>query len=230
MDPRRLFSDERMRGVCAHCGGRPTTRDHNPSLVLLDEPYPANLRVVGACEECNNSFSADERYVACMVEVALRGSADPSAASRPNVRRMLAEDPALARELAATRGPDQGGPRWFPDMDRVANVALKLARGHLDYELNIQETGPPTLCDIRPMPTMSEAELAEFERPLAGPLGAWPEIGTRAFIRQFKTGEPASSEWIVAQPGRYRYMVSQEHGNLVHMALGEYLACRIAWD
>jgi hypothetical protein len=42
MDPRHLFIDERLTGRCVYCGGRPNTRDHCPSKVLLDEAFPAN--------------------------------------------------------------------------------------------------------------------------------------------------------------------------------------------
>ena len=49
MDPRHLFMDERLTGKCVYCGAQPETRDHVPSKVLLDEPYAAQLPVVGAC-------------------------------------------------------------------------------------------------------------------------------------------------------------------------------------
>lgn len=66
MDPRHLFVDKRLTGICVYCGGEPSTRDHVPSKVFLDEPYPENnLPVVPACETCNNSFSLDEE-VCCL--------------------------------------------------------------------------------------------------------------------------------------------------------------------
>ena len=67
MDPRHLFMDERLTGMCVYCGAQPETRDHVPSKVLLDEPYPPELPVVGACEKCNASFSMDEQYLACFL-------------------------------------------------------------------------------------------------------------------------------------------------------------------
>jgi hypothetical protein len=59
MDPKKLFIDERLKGICAYCGARPESRDHVPSRVLLDKPYPENLPVVEACFKCNGEFSAD---------------------------------------------------------------------------------------------------------------------------------------------------------------------------
>jgi hypothetical protein len=60
MDPRHLFVDQRETGMCVYCGKLPDSREHIPSKVLLDEPYPIDLPVVDACYNCNNSFSKDE--------------------------------------------------------------------------------------------------------------------------------------------------------------------------
>ena len=43
----------------SYCGAYPDTRDHVPSKVLLDEPYPPDLPVIGACQRCNTSYSLD---------------------------------------------------------------------------------------------------------------------------------------------------------------------------
>ena len=78
MDPRHLFIDERHTGMCVYCGTHPDTRDHVPSKVLLDEPYPPELPVVGACKKCNSSFSLDEQYLACFLDCVIRGGAEAS--------------------------------------------------------------------------------------------------------------------------------------------------------
>ncbi len=52
------YADDRLINGCIYCGGIPDTRDHAPSRILLEPPpYPENLPVVGACKECNQSFS-----------------------------------------------------------------------------------------------------------------------------------------------------------------------------
>ncbi|WP_332777429.1 hypothetical protein [Polaromonas sp.] len=138
-DPRKLFVDERLAGSCVYCGAEPTTRDHCPSKVLLDEPFPPNLPVVLACAECNQSFSLDEQYLACFIECVICGTGDPSGVKRANVRRILRAVPQLAsRILAELSLREEGQKTWQPDMDRVRNVVTKLARGHLDYELSIR--------------------------------------------------------------------------------------------
>lgn len=38
-----------------------------------------------------------------------------------------------------------------------------------------------------------------------------------------------SEDWIVVQPGRYRYSVESD-GSMVRMVLSEYLGCHVAWE
>ncbi|MCM1566073.1 MAG: hypothetical protein NC238_09040 [Dehalobacter sp.] len=152
MDPRKLFFDERFKCQCVYCGGIPFTRDHVPSKVMLDEPFPTNLPVVPACKECNNGFSADEKYLACFVECVITGSVDFASIKRDKVKRNLGEDTALASLIMASRNIDiVGNVFWVPDSKRVKNVILKLARGHVAYELNEPQLQEPEYISCIPM-------------------------------------------------------------------------------
>src|SRR5690348_7164381 len=97
------YGDKRVLAFCTFCGGETGTRDHCPSRVLLDEPFPANLPVVPACAACNTSFSADEEYLACLISSVLAGSTDPDAAPRAKTRRLLATKPALRARIEQAR-------------------------------------------------------------------------------------------------------------------------------
>lgn len=131
MDPKKLLIDERLSAYCVYCGGIPTTNDHAPSKVLLDEPFPDNLPGVGACGKCNTGFSLDEEYLACLIECVICGSADFTSVHREKVQRILTERPAIAARIAASRREGEGGKiLWEPEATRVQNVVLKLARGH----------------------------------------------------------------------------------------------------
>src|SRR3989442_243424 len=99
MDPKQLFYDTRLKGSCVYCGCAPESRDHCPSRVLLDEPFPSDLPVVEACTRCNGSFSKDEQYLACLIECVLCGSVEPDRIRRPKIRRILLENPALGALL-----------------------------------------------------------------------------------------------------------------------------------
>ncbi|MDN2606904.1 hypothetical protein OB917_27830 [Klebsiella variicola] len=92
-------ADNRLVSGCVYCGGIPETREHVPSKVFLDAPLPENLSVVGACRKCNNGFSSDEEYVACLLEAAIAGSASPSDVRREKVSGILERTPKLQKKV-----------------------------------------------------------------------------------------------------------------------------------
>jgi len=232
MDPRQLFADERLTGMCVFCGDRSDTRDHVPSRVLLDDPLPANLPVVDACRSCNGRFSQDEEYVACLIDCVISGAVKRSIARRRKVARILSNRPAIAGLLSKSqKETDDGNVVWRPDINRVRDVVLKLARGHIAYELSLPQFDCPEVFGCAPILKTSHDERYAFEIPLDLTDMPSPEIGTRAFIRmrkQWPTGR--WDDWIEVQQGRYRYRVGQSTGgNWVEMVLSEYLACRVLW-
>ena len=232
MDPQQLFFDERHKGFCVFCGGPDETDDHVPSKVLLDEPFPENLPLVSACHECNNRFSVDEPYLACLVECAVAGSTDLEKVGREKVRRILAKRPHIGSQIEAGRREEVGGRLiWEPDFARVRNVVLKLARGHVAYELGEPQLGEPEHLGFIPLCAMSPEERDVFEANPDPELSGWPEIGSRAFLRIAVVGKEAFPDdvWQVVQPDRYRYWVSASGAAHVRMVLSEYLACEAAW-
>ncbi len=226
VDPRKLIGrDERLVGICAYCGGVPSTRDHVPSRVLLDEPFPPNLPVVEACEPCNASFSSSELYVASLIECVLAGSADPRTFGRPKIAERLAQEPSLASMLEASYRPGEF-PCWQPDQRRLDQVILKLAQGHAAWELTLPAMDEPESLRCFPIVLMSASQLAAFEMPPSAPL--LPELGSRAFYDVLKS-KPGFG-WRVVQEGRYRYCVDQDEGVGVRIVLSEYLACMVTWQ
>lgn len=101
MDPKKLFIDDRLVGMCAFCGSASNTRDHVPSKVFLNEPYPDNLPVVDACFECNNSFSLDEEYLACFLECVIAGGTNNEKVSK-KVRKILEHNPKLENMISTS--------------------------------------------------------------------------------------------------------------------------------
>lgn len=219
----REFSDERLRGVCTYCGSLPDTRDHVPSRVFLDEPYPCNLPVVPACRECNDSFSLDEEYLACLIGCVLAGSASPPEISRLKIRRLLSGRPALVSRLNKARDDSNGVTIFRVEEDRVRNVLLKLARGHVLYELSEPHLENPSQLSFVPFPVLDRDSRGAFEYVTAPPV--WPEVGSRAMQRW---AEDSGPQWIVVQPGRYRYVVLPYIE--VRIVLQEYLACQVKWE
>jgi hypothetical protein len=233
MDPRHLFVDERLKdGGCVYCGAPSDTVDHVPSKVLLDSPFPDNLPGVDACSTCNQGFSLDEEYLACLLDCVLSGTVSPDGLQREKVKQILVQKPSLADRLNACRKDDgAGGLIWQPEMERVRNVVVKLARGHAAYELSLPQLDDPDEVDFVPLLTMSSRQRMDFENGQGDALQGWPEIGSRAFMRACNAfpGTSQTGRWIEIQQGRYRYAVDQPGGVVVQVVLSEYLACMVEW-
>lgn len=230
MDPRQLSIDERLTGFCGYCGQLPNSRDHIPSRVLLDEPYPTNLPVIEVCKKCNESFSQDEEYVACLIECVIFGTTKPDSIEREKIKRILSERASLTKRINGSRIEDaEGDISWQIEPERLKKVVLKLARGHLAYELNIFHFEEPNFLEIVPFIRMSEKESLSFNSVSSDNL-LLPELGSRAFISMFKKLNFEWNSWRIVQENRYRYRVEQGHnGDKVQFVLSEYLACTVIW-
>lgn len=232
MDPKHLFFDERLSGGCAYCGKSPETRDHVPARIFLDQPYPENMGVVDSCLSCNNSASADETYLVCLLECVVVGTTDPQKMERAKVRKILNENDGLRIRLEKCVTSEQNQSRiWMPEWQRVRRLVVKLAQGHAAYELSHSNLGTPDHCSFVPLGSMSPEVRQKFESENLGQLTVWPEIGTRAFIKACR-GLPGSgsNSWLTLQPERYRYIVDEDGGVRVRIVLRDYLACEIGWE
>ena len=231
MDPRQLFADGRHAAFCVFCGAEPTTCEHAASRVLLDDPQPDDLPSVGSCHGCNSGFSRDEEYLACLIDCVISGSADPENVRRPKVRAALLHSPALAARIAACRTEDAAGTLiWKPEDERVRNVIVKLARGHVAHQYSEPQLEDPSIVMVIPLMLMTDEQRKTFETIQVSSF--YPEIGSRAFVNLFVVGDEvcgAEDGWTVLQEGRYRYAVTQPEQPLVRIMLSEYLAAEVVW-
>ena len=225
-----VYGDDRQLAFCAFCGGNPTTRDHCPSRILLDEPYPEQLPVVPACSDCNAGFSADEQYLACLISCVLAGSTEPSEMARSKISRILSETPLLRSRIEQSRVESQDAVHFNPEYNRVENVIIKLAKGHAVYELHEPHPEPPDSISIIPLALMAEADREAFETAHEGGILTWPEIGSRAMQRMVGIGMPPGYPWIVVQEGLYRFRTSVDQGISVRLVINEYLAATVYWE
>jgi len=211
------------------------------SRAFLDAPFPEHLPGVGACLSCNNGFSADEEYLACLVEAAVAGTTDPKAMRRPSVQRAFARSVKLRARLEAARY-EEAGKTWFaPEQARVLNVVVKLARGHAAFELSQPCREQPASVLCRPLITMSGQEREEFEEPYFPEI--LPEVGSRAsrrlmVIQPTLAGFGASvpvpglmlQDWQEVQKDRYSYLATDDGAEIrVRILIGGYLACDVRW-
>ncbi|MDO9711862.1 hypothetical protein [Paracraurococcus lichenis] len=223
------LGDHRNKGRCVHCGAAQETVDHNPSRVFLDTPLPPDIPASPACTSCNNGFSADEAYTACLIECAATVSCEPDGVERPKIAALLRRDPALRALMSAARRDGPEGPLWQFDQERISRIIVKLARGHAAFEMNEPQTQEPARVTFVPLVSLTEEQLASFEDDLPE-MGFYPEIASRAFNRiGVADGKIVFPGWLTVQEGRYRYAVRQAPGMWVRMVIREYLACEVIW-
>jgi hypothetical protein len=152
------------------------------------------------------SFSLDEEYLACLIECTLAGSTDPDLVKRENVRNILRKRPSLRTRLSAARIQNADDTVFMPEMERVNNVVLKLARGHAAFELNEPQFEEPASIAAVPLSSLPPAHQNAFETSPA--LSVWPEVGSRAMQRLFIGHDMDTAGWITVQEGRYRFLAS----------------------
>ncbi len=241
LDQLHDLADKRLIVGCIHCGGSEETRDHSPSKVFLDEPFPEQLPKLPSCEPCNNDVSKDEEYVACLIESAIAGSADPSAMRRPKIRAILGRSVGLRARIGAARTVSASGTSFAVETGRINNVLTKLARGHAVFELSRQLLSPPATIAYQVLATMENDQREKFEEIHF--VGLLNEIGSRATQRMMvlqmslraADGTPKEmgmvvNDWLDVQEGRYRYLAI-DHGAsvVVRIVIAEYLACEVIW-
>ena len=224
----KSFADSRLLGSgCIYCGLVADTRDHVPSKVFLDRPYPLNLRTVDACHGCNQGFSLDEEYFATILGCTLAGTANPSDQIRPKTADTLAHNTKLRERIQKSREESTESITFEVDASRVRNVLIKLARGHVALELSVAGFGEPDSVGFQPRLYMAEEQLLHFETPPLEQL--YCEVGTEAFIRQIERGVGVG--WNVVQEGRYRFLSYEERGGFfVRVVFCEYLFGEVIWE
>ncbi|AYW90633.1 hypothetical protein EGX47_04355 [Yersinia pseudotuberculosis] len=241
MDQLRSLADNRLVTGCIYCGGLEETRDHVPSKVFLDPPFPENLPIVGACEACNNGFSLDEEYLACLIESAIAGSANPDYIRRLKIADILRRSPQLQNRIDSSKHIRNGQTYFEVESKRIKNIILKLARGHAAFELSQRCYESPSSIWWYPIELLNDVQREPFKS--CHIVEAFGEIGSRWLQRLIvleiiilsPIGEKLKrnvlvNDWINVQDGCYRYLTVHDYeGVKIYMVIGEYLACRVMW-
>ena len=225
----KTFSDSRLDTQCAYCGNFPDTRDHVPSKILLEKPFPENIPVVPSCLECNNGFSLDEEYFACLIECLISGTTNLDGLSREGIVKILKRKTKLKARLDNAFINENGESYFKIESERIENVILKLAYGHAKFENSETQFDKPEHIAFVPIETLTEDEQNSFFSVTE--LQKTPEVGSRAMQNLYITqdGIPIDN-WIMVQEGIYQYSVTPTIGNLkVRMLIWNYLACEVVW-
>jgi len=228
MNQMQKFSDTRLDGICAYCGAIPSTRDHVPSKILLDSPFPENLPVVESCDSCNQSFSKDEEYFACLIECILVGSTDPKMITRSKIQSILKKRILLRSRIEESRSVVGQETLFKIENDRLENVILKLARGHARFENSELMIQPPTYINYKPAHLLTPEESNDF---YSSTPDVFPEVGSRGMFRMIQDESVDMNMWIIVQENNYMYSVTCQNGSLiVKFLVRNYLACTVIWE
>ena len=231
------YSDERYRDICIYCDAClqevKRTKDHVPSKALLEPPYPENLPVVDVCQQCNAGFSKDEQYFSAFLAAVISGSTNPDPDRFPTAAKTLTYSAPLRERIERSRQVQAtvwGDPevQWTPEIERIARVIVKNARGHALFELGLPLLSDPAYVGFSPILVMSDEQKAHFGSEPESML--WAEVGSR-MMQRMVNGDLQPGGWVEVQPGTYRYAVYQlGNQTLIRMLLRDYLACEVAWD
>ncbi len=242
MNQLRDFSDNRLINGCLYCGGPPNSREHVPPRVFLDPPFPEQLPVVWACIACNNGFSKDEAYLACLVESVIIGSTNPDDMRRERIGDLLQKTPNLHSKLEAAKSVEDGQIHFSVEPERIRRIGLKLARGHAVFELSQVRRDDPTSFWWGPLHAMSDKERDDFDAiEVLETLG---EVGSRGMQRMLIVqtnviSDDGSSlnqnivfnDWVDVQEDRYRYIAIDCDDEIrIKIVIAEYLAIEVCWD
>ena len=209
------YSDERYRDICIYCDAClqevKRTKDHVPSKALLEPPYPENLPVVDVCQQCNAGFSKDEQYFSAFLAAVISGSTNPDPDRFPTAAKTLTYSAPLRERIERSRQVQAtvwGDPevQGTPEIERIARVIVKNARGHSLFELGLPLLSDPAYVGFSPILVMSDEQKAHFGSEPESML--WPEVGSR-MMQRMVIGDLQPGGWVEVQPGTYRYAVYQ---------------------
>lgn len=204
-----------------YCRSSPGTRDHVPPRVFLDDPFPTNLAVVPCCRRCNEATSADEEYLACLLEVAACGTSDVGGLERISIGRTLAARPPLLARLAAALDPSEAS--VDVEHDRVRRVVEKVGRGLWTFETAAGSDEATTRSAYAPIGECDASMIEAFEA--LAPLDLLPEVGSRLMLRVIEEWG-LQNLWQVVQPRRFAYAIEAGSAEpCVKMVFRDYLAC-----
>ena len=219
------FYDSRHDDYCSYCGNRPDTRDHVPSKILLEKPFPENLPVVPCCYECNNQFSLDEEYVACIFECLIQKSCEIEDIKNDRIKKILTRKIKLQNKIRELFFNNNIFQILTKEENRIKNILIKLAKGHYKYEYGEPIFEQPDIINISILENMNKEDSHNFFSNNKQILV--PEIGSRNFINIFKN---KFYNWIEVQENIYSYLIFNDKNNFhVRMLIRNYFACEVIW-
>lgn len=217
---------------CIYCAENANSREHLPSKIFLDEPFPDELSIVPSCKSCNNSFSKDEIYLACLIDFIKLKIYEYDEFPREKIRKAFSKRPSALEKFEKSLLSDQDENVFLNlDTDKVLNIILKLAIGHASYSLSSILLGKPNTLHFKFIFEMTKYEIDNFNSNAI--VDKVPELGSREgqFIEIDGNGECVST-WNIVQEGQYRYLafIAGLNSISVRIVIGEFLYAEVIWE
>ncbi|MBR0542035.1 MAG: hypothetical protein IJK26_07510 [Clostridia bacterium] len=236
---------------CIYCGKKSDTREHIPSKAFLRKPYPSDLAVLPACSSCNNSFSDDELYTEIYIDALKHLSGYSNDISIENKDRVFKNSAFLDAQNDVKLFYETGS---IPNRKQIERVILKLAIGHLVYELSegyggVEWAGNPESIEYNFAFALNDSIIENYNEFVSLNGKILPEVGTRTYnnILVFEAKlSPCESipnsnkqlimplafmNWVDVQDGNYRYMAWMEDGKtfVIKIVLHEFCYAKIVF-
>lgn len=224
---RLVFGRNYKDMICIYCGESASTREHCPPRSFFpNHDYPNNLRVLPACEKCNNGFSQAEGvvrdYLDCMYD-------------RYCNNKSIEDYPETIREYVEFTEQEKGL------IEEAEIVFKKVAQGLAIYDIcdgfgdsgwSSEVTG--FICKH----WIDQDEWTRLEEPI--PLNVFPELGTRASGNPFVVyaigvGGPeikvsTCAKWTDLKEGAFSYVAWLEDDVIkVRMILRDFFYIEVSF-
>ena len=243
------YGDDRLRhkivynrnsySECVYCGAKADTREHVPSKVFLDKPYPDNLGIVPACFKCNNSFSKDELFLSILIEKLKRKHFGQKYVFSNETTERLNKNKKLVNEIETiinNNNINECG-------ETIKRILFKLAIGHAVFEVSEGYCAKEGTVHYKFLNDVSDEEFENFTTPFIINDHLLPEIGSRAYERimivdvdlasvdgkeQRKRTTLALLNWVDVQKSKYVYTCYKfEDEIIVKMIINEFLLAKV---
>lgn len=183
------YGDDRLRhkiiynrnsySECVYCGAKADTREHVPSKVFLNKPYPDNLGIVPACFKCNNSFSRDELFLSILIEKLKSKHLGQKYVFSNDTTERLNKNKKLVNEIETIINNNN-----INECDEtIKRILFKLAIGHAVFEVSEGYCAKNGTVHYKFFNDVSDEEFENFTAPFIINNHLLPEIGSRVYER-----------------------------------------------
>lgn len=216
----QIEKNKRFNSICIYCRTNvANSREHLPSRIFLDTPYPVEYSIVPACKKCNGSFSADEVYVSSFIDKLRRVLSNNKFTLREKTISAINHDKELAKILKEQIRIENGKILVDYVPEPFVIILTKLAKGHLCQEQDkVFESDYLVECNFKFRPDLSEDEINLFEElPSTDKSSECGSDFTQGLLIVETLGLPSQIlvPWKEVQVGSYRYLTYFEHDNYV---------------